>query len=94
VFAGIEHESSRTFLVPVPDRTADTLVNHIRAWIEPGTTIISDCWAVYQDVGSMGYTHCTVNHSVSFVNPQTEDPTNTIEFLWRAVKQFLLQPPR
>jgi hypothetical protein len=86
VFGGIERESCRIFLVTVPDRTPDTLVNHIRAWIEPGTTIISDCWAAYQDVGSMGYTHRTVNHSISFMNPQTGDHTNTIEPLWRAVK--------
>jgi len=25
VFSGVEHESGRTFLVPVPNRTADTL---------------------------------------------------------------------
>jgi len=30
VFGGVERESSRTFLVPVPDRTADTLVANIR----------------------------------------------------------------
>jgi hypothetical protein len=41
---GVERESRKTFLVPVPDRTADTLKAVIDAWIEPGTTVISDCW--------------------------------------------------
>jgi hypothetical protein len=41
VFGGVERASGRTFLVPVPGRTADTLTNVIRVWIEPGTTLSS-----------------------------------------------------
>jgi transposase-like protein len=79
VFGGVERESGRTFRVPVPDRTADTLVNLIRAWVEPVTTIISDCWAAYRQIDCHGYTPRNVNYSVSFVNPATGDHTNTIE---------------
>ena len=43
VFGGVERESGKMFLVPVPDRTADKLVAVIDAWLEPGTTFISDC---------------------------------------------------
>jgi hypothetical protein len=57
VFGGVEWESGRTFLVPVPDRTADTLTALIRAWIERCTTVISDCWGAYRDLDSLGYTH-------------------------------------
>lgn len=46
VFGGIERESGRCFLVPVEDRSAETLVGVIKEWILPGTTIISDCWKV------------------------------------------------
>ena len=53
VFGGVERESGETFLVPVPDRT-DTLMTIIRDWIEPGTTVISDSWAAYRDLGSQG----------------------------------------
>jgi len=42
VFGGVERGSGRTFLVPVPDRTADTLMDITREWIETGTTVISD----------------------------------------------------
>jgi transposase-like protein len=42
VFRGVERESGETFLVPVPDRTADTLMTIIHDWIEPSTTVISD----------------------------------------------------
>jgi len=91
VFGGVERESGRTFLVPVPDRTADTLVAIIRDWIEPRTTVISDIWAAFHNLESEGFTHRTVNHSIHFVDPDTGAHTNTIESTWRAVKVFLGQ---
>ena len=45
---GVERESGRSFFVPVLGRTAYILTNVIRDWIEPGTTLISDCWAAYR----------------------------------------------
>jgi len=76
VFGGVERESGKTFLVPVPDRTAETLMAVIDAWIEPGTTVISDCWGAYRDLDAQGYTHNTVNHSIGFVD-QPLAPTQT-----------------
>jgi hypothetical protein len=43
VFGGVERGSGRMYLVPVTDRTVDTMTNVISAWIEPDTTFISDC---------------------------------------------------
>jgi hypothetical protein len=43
VFGDVERGSGETFLIPVKDRTADTLMAIICDWIEPGTTVISDC---------------------------------------------------
>jgi hypothetical protein len=43
VFGGVERGSGRTFLVPLRDRTADTLTALIRVWFEPGTSAITDC---------------------------------------------------
>jgi transposase-like protein len=94
VFGGVERESGKTFLVPVKDRTADTLMTVIRDWIEPGTTVISDCWGAYHDLGSQCYRHRTVNHSNNFVDPHTGAHTNTIESTWRTVKVFLGQYKR
>jgi transposase-like protein len=89
VFGGVERGSGRTFLVHVPDRTANTLTSIIREWIEPGTTVISDCWGASRDLDSLGYTHLTVNHSLYFVNPDTGDHTNTIESTSHCLKVFL-----
>jgi transposase-like protein len=89
VFGSVELESGETFLVPVKDRTADTLMAITRDRIEPGTTVISDCWGAYLDIGSQGYQHLTVNYSIQFVHPDTGAHTNTIESTWHQVKVFL-----
>ena len=89
MFGGVERESGKTFLIPVPDRTADTLMAVIDAWIEPGTTIVINCWGAYRDLDAEGYTHRTVNHSPCFVGQRTGAHTNTIESTWRHVKAFL-----
>ena len=91
VFGGLERDSGRTFLVPVPDRTADTLVTTIHDWIEPGTTVISCDWGAYHNLGSQGSTHCTANHSIQFVNPHTGAHTITIKSMSRSVKVVLGQ---
>jgi hypothetical protein len=89
MYGGVERGSGRTFLVAVPDRTADTLTAIIREWIEPGTKVISDYWGAYRDLESLGYTHRTVNHSLYFVDPDTGHHTNTIESMSHHFKVFL-----
>jgi transposase-like protein len=89
-FGGVERESGKTFRVPVPDRTADTLMAVISDRIEPSTTVISDCWGAYRNLEAQGYTHRTVNHSLGFVDQRTGAHTNTIESTWRNVKAFLI----
>jgi hypothetical protein len=54
VFGFVEGEFGKTFLVPVPDKPADTLKAIIDAGIEPGTTIISDCLGAYRDLDAEG----------------------------------------
>ena len=57
IFGGVERGTGRSFFVPVRNRTKATLTAIILAWVEPGTTIISNCWAAYNDLGRQGYTH-------------------------------------
>ena len=89
VFGRFERESGKKFLAPVPDTTADSLKAVIDAWIEPGTTVISDCWVAYRDFDAEYYTHRTVNHSIDFVDELTGAHTNNIKSTWRVVKAFL-----
>jgi len=71
IFGGYERDSKKIFIVPVEDRTEETLLACIKEWILPGTTIVSDCWKSYNCLNNEGFQHLTVNHSYNFVDPQT-----------------------
>ncbi|XP_046685377.1 uncharacterized protein LOC124371108 [Homalodisca vitripennis] len=86
VFGGIDRTTHETFLVPVEKRDKETLLKVIKEKIEPGSTIISDCWRAYDCLEDEGFVHETVNHSKEFVDPRTHAHTNTIERTWRSVK--------
>ncbi|XP_073814310.1 uncharacterized protein [Musca autumnalis] len=89
VFGGIERGSNKCFIVPVEDRSKETLLPLIKRYIRPGTLIVSDCWKAYRTLNKEGYIHRTVNHSLHFVDPKTGWHTNGIEGLWRHLKVSL-----
>ena len=89
VFGGIERGSRHAFMMVVPDRSKNTLMPIITQYIRPGTTIISDEWRAYNDIGISGYTHQTVNHSVNFVNPSSGAHTNGVEGYWSCTKRMM-----
>jgi hypothetical protein len=59
------------------------------AWIEPGTTVITDFWGAYHNLEAQGYKHLTVNHSIGFVHPDTGAHTYTTESYCRHLKAYL-----
>ncbi|KYM95849.1 hypothetical protein ALC62_13500 [Cyphomyrmex costatus] len=71
IFGGYEQVSKKVFVVPVENRTEQTLLAIIKEWILPGTTIVSDCWKSYDCLNNEGFQHLTVNHSYNFVDPDT-----------------------
>lgn len=83
IFGEIDRGSKRIFYVPVPNRTKETLLRLIQDWIAPGTTIMSDCWRMYDCLEDEGFRRLTVNHSVNFVDPDTGAHTKNIERSWR-----------
>ena len=76
------------FMIPVDDRTSATL-SVMKDYIEPGTTIISDCWKAYYCLASEGNKHFKVNHKVNFVDPDNCAHTNRIERHWRDAKNLV-----
>jgi len=44
VFGGVERDTGKCFLVPVENRSAETLMALIEHWILPGSIIIRNCW--------------------------------------------------
>lgn len=87
VFGGIERASKKCFFEIVEDRSAATLVPIIKRYVKPGSIILSDCWKAYSSLKEEGYTHLTVNHSLTFKNKETGACTNLIESTWNAVKK-------
>ena len=87
VFGMVERTPARRIiLLPVENRTADTLINLLKKYVLPGSIIYSDCFKSYSNVSNYFKEHCTVNHSLYFVTPYTDIHTNTIEGNWNGVK--------
>ena len=72
-------KENKILLVQVEDCKAATLMSVIQQFIKPGSTVISDQWAAYSEIGPYGYQHLTVNHSDHFVDPGMEARTQNIE---------------
>jgi len=91
VFGMIERGSKKCILIPVHDRSRQTLLTIINDYILPGTLILSDKWKSYNTIGNDGkYLHESVNHSVNFVSP--DNPivhTQNIENCWLHAKKKL-----
>ncbi|GFX24742.1 DDE_Tnp_IS1595 domain-containing protein [Trichonephila clavipes] len=89
VFGGVQRDPKKCIFHVVANRTKVELLSVIREWILPGTTIISDCWRAYKCLSEEGYRHLTVNHSLTFKNPESGAHTNSIEGTWLAIKRNL-----
>ena len=90
VLGGICRETGQVFMRIVHDRKKETLISIIKEYVLPGTVILTDCWAAYnelKDLEGMDYCHYTVNHSETYVDPVTGAHTNTIEGTWAHCKR-------
>ncbi|XP_071576882.1 uncharacterized protein [Temnothorax nylanderi] len=86
VFGGIERDSHKFFIVPVPNRSSHTLIPIITRYIAPESIIHSDCWKAYSELHNLNYQHETVNHKKNFIDPTTGAYTQNIERLWREMR--------
>lgn len=91
IFGGIERESKKKFLIPVEDRGADTLLELVKTFIKPHSTVYTDGWRSYNRLCLMGYDHSVVNHSVGqFVVGDCH--IQTVERLWSDLKSWVVRP--
>ncbi|KAI8488373.1 uncharacterized protein LOC144917435 [Branchiostoma floridae x Branchiostoma belcheri] len=79
------------YMTVVDRRDAATLLPIIERCVKPNTTIFSDRWAAYRNVGQLQNVahHFTVNHSQNFVDPNTGAHTQHIEAYWSRKKAKL-----
>jgi transposase-like protein len=92
VVGGISRQSvpPKLWLKVVRRRDRTTLISLIQRRVRAGSTVVTDGWSGYEGLGSFGYNHQVVNHSIEFVsaeNPETH--TQTIESLWCNLRRFL-----
>lgn len=74
----------------VPDRTRETLVQHIiTTHILPGPIIYFNKFTQYIPFNQLRYIHLLVNHCKNFVDPDSGAHTNTIEGVWALIKKKL-----
>ena len=87
VFGMVERGTNRCFLIPVENRTKDTLVEIVKRWVRPGSIIMSDGWSSYKCLKDNRFNHLVVNHTNEYKDPFTGAHTNTIEGLWMHAKR-------
>ena len=85
-FVGFECGSKKCFLVSVLSRGPDVLLDVVRRWIQPGTTVVSDCWKVYDCLSSEGFVHESVTQSKNFVDPSTRAHAQNTGRAWWEVQ--------
>jgi transposase-like protein len=93
IVAGVERTAQKKiFLVEIQDRSAETLLEIIRAHVLPGSIVHTDMFRGYSRITTeLGLVHKTVNHSVNFTDPETGVNTNTIEGNNNALK-IMIKP--
>lgn len=77
-------------MLPVPDRSHETFLTIIKRYIRQCSVIVSDYWKVsvvklvflfflqfqaFDTLKDEGYTHNSVNHSVSFIDHESQPHT-------------------
>ena len=74
----------------VKKRNANVLTTFILDNIPLNSTIISDGWRGYFNLGNLGYNHRFINHSVEFVDSNDSDlHKNNIERTLRSLREFM-----
>jgi IS1 family transposase len=91
IFGMYDTELKFGVMLYVKDRTRETLLGLIQAYVANGSIIWSDQWAAYRQITSLpeNYQHGTVNHSLHFKDPQSGVCTNQVEGYWSGLKKCL-----
>ena len=93
LFGGIERRYDgqfNCFIRMVYDRSEPHLSYLIQQHVARGTHIITDGWAAYRNLSSLGYIHSVVVHQENFVSPDdSQVHTQRIEATWSSFKRFI-----
>jgi transposase-like protein len=88
IFGMVEKTQERKIIMlPIHDRSAETLQRLITKYIHPESIIYSDMWGGYRSLSNLNWDHQMVNHKLHFRDPVTGVHTNTIEGNWSGLKE-------
>ena len=91
ILSGIQHENGLATMHFVRRRTAAHLIPVIRSFSNRVQIQVTDAWRAYRALRIFGYAHWNVNHSRTFVNPQTGMHTQDIESFFFHLTRFNFQ---
>ncbi|XP_072399973.1 uncharacterized protein [Diabrotica undecimpunctata] len=92
-FGGYDRNSNNCFLVPVESKDADSLLEVVKEWVLPGTTIYSHSWKEYKCLDHEGFMQETRDHSKQFVVlDKTDVYTQNLNHIWREVRSTIPTP--
>ncbi|GAB1602569.1 hypothetical protein Ahia01_000536400 [Argonauta hians] len=89
IFCGYCRTTKKGFLIPVPNRKAQTFLPLIRQYIRPGSTIYSGESCADSGIEAIvggNYTLKTVNRSENFVISEPGVHTNGVQSMWSRAK--------
>jgi transposase len=89
IVMGLVERGGNIIAGPIPDATVFTLEPIILETVEKGSTLSTDEFMSYRDIGKAGYVHGTVNHAAKeYVRGMHH--TNTLEGHWSHFKRAVL----
>ncbi|KAF8763332.1 hypothetical protein HNY73_021527 [Argiope bruennichi] len=80
---------TKCFMTVVQDRTSGNFASVLKEWVIPGSTVMLTAGSRTIVSQKRGFVHLTVNHSLTFKDPDTGAHTNSIEGTWAACKRSL-----
>lgn len=84
VIGAIERDTRRLRLQVIPDTEQDSLEGFLEQHIARDSLVVTDCHAGYNDIGFLGFSHESWNHSKGHFAG-----TNHIEGTWSELKRYL-----
>jgi transposase-like protein len=85
---GMVERGGKVSAMTVENAQATTLMPHLRKRVLPRSTVYTDEWSAYAQLGRQGYQHERIHHSWG-VHVSGDVHTNTIEAFWSLVKRGL-----
>lgn len=80
----------RAKMIIIPSTGADSIIPKITDNVGEDTIIYTDSWSAYSTLKELGYEHAVVNHSLEFVNYESQASTNSAENIHSNFKRMVV----